>query len=100
MLKSNLKHLNRDVTALVKDAKALFNRAAALTGDQADEARQSAMQLLDTALERAREAQESTLSAGKKIAASTDHYVSENPWRTVTAAGALGLLLGVILGRK
>lgn len=100
MLETNLKRLNRDMTALVKDAKALFDTAAELTGEQADEARQRAMRLLDTALERAGEAQDSALSAGKKMAASTDHYVSENPWRTVTAAGGLGLLLGVILGRK
>jgi ElaB/YqjD/DUF883 family membrane-anchored ribosome-binding protein len=34
------------------------------------------------------------------MAASADTYVKENPWRTIAAAASVGLLVGVILGRK
>jgi ElaB/YqjD/DUF883 family membrane-anchored ribosome-binding protein len=37
---------------------------------------------------------------GKELARATDVYVKDNPWRTVAVAAGVGLLLGVILGRK
>jgi ElaB/YqjD/DUF883 family membrane-anchored ribosome-binding protein len=34
------------------------------------------------------------------MAQSTDAYVKENPWRSIALAAGVGLLVGVILGRK
>lgn len=100
MLESNLKVVNNDVKTLVKDAQALFQAAAALTGEKAEEVRNRGMRLLDTALVKAQAAQTSAIVAGKEMAASADDYVKENPWRAIAAAAGVGLLLGVILGRK
>jgi ElaB/YqjD/DUF883 family membrane-anchored ribosome-binding protein len=100
MLESNLKVVNNDLKTLVKDAQALFQAAAALTGEKADEVRHRGMRLLDTALAKAQDAQASALVAGKEMAASADDYVKENPWRAIAAAAGVGLLMGVILGRK
>lgn len=100
MLESNLKTVGNDVNTLVKDAQALLRAAAALTGDKAEEVRNRGMRLLDTALDKARDAQADTLIAGKDMAASADDYVKDNPWRAVATAAGAGLLLGLILGRK
>lgn len=100
MLESNLKVVNNDVKTLVKDAQALFQAAATLTGEKADEVRHRGMRLLDTALGKAQDAQANALVAGKEMAVSADHYVKENPWRAIAAAAGVGLLAGVILGRK
>ncbi len=100
MLESNLKVVNNDMKTLVKDAQTLFQAAAALTGEKADEVRNRGMRMLDTALARAQDAQASAIVAGKEMAASADGYVKENPWRAIAAAAGVGLLLGVILGRK
>lgn len=100
MLESNLKTVGNDVNTLVKDAQALLRAAAALTGDKAEEVRNRGMRLLDTALDKARDAQADTLIAGKDMAASADDYVKDNPWRAVATAAGVGLLLGLILGRK
>ncbi len=100
MLEANLKVVNNDVKTLVKDAQALFQTAAALTGEKAEEARNRGMRLLDTVLLKAHDAQEGVLVAGREMTASADHYVRENPWRTIAVAAGAGLLLGVILGRK
>lgn len=100
MLESNLKVVNNDVKTLVADAQALLQAAAALTGEKADEVRNRGMRLLDTALAKAEDAQKSAMVAGKEMAASADGYVKENPWRTIAAAAGVGLLVGVILGRK
>ena len=100
MLETNISTVNNDVKTLVKDAQALFTAAAALSGEKADEVRSRGMRALDAALVKAQEAQASALVAGKVMAESADTYVKENPWRTIAAAASVGLLVGVILGRK
>ena len=100
MLENNLTTVNNDVKTLVKDAQALFSAAAALTGEKAEEVRARGMRSLDAALAKAAEAQAGAIVAGKQMAATADVYVKENPWRTIAAAAGVGLLVGVILGRK
>ena len=100
MLETNISTVNNDVKTLVKDAQALFTAAAALSGEKADEVRGRGMRVLDAAVIKAQEAQASALVAGKVMAESADVYVKANPWRTIAAAASVGLLVGVILGRK
>jgi ElaB/YqjD/DUF883 family membrane-anchored ribosome-binding protein len=89
-----------DVKALVKDAQSLLTAAAALTGEKADEMRTRGMALLDVALGKGKEYQGQALVKGKELAHTADVYVKDNPWRTVAVAAGVGLLLGVIVGRK
>lgn len=100
MLENNITTVNNDVKTLVKDAQALLTAAATLTGEKADEVRSRGMRTLEAALAKAQEAHASALVAGKEMAASADVYVKENPWRSIAAAAGVGLLVGVILGRK
>lgn len=100
MLESNFEVVNNDVKVLVTDAQALFQAAAALPGEKAEEVRNRAMHLLDTALARYADAQDRALVAGKEAAASANRYVKDNPWRIIAAAVGVGLLSGVVLGRK
>ena len=89
-----------DMKALVRDAQSLLSAAAALTGNKADELRERGMELLDQALGKASKYQDQAMVKGKELARATDVYVKDNPWRTVAVAAGVGLLLGVILGRK
>ncbi|MCS0584632.1 DUF883 family protein [Massilia pinisoli] len=86
--------------ALVKDAQSLLSAAASLTGNKADELRERGMELLDQALGKASKYQDQAMVKGKELARTADVYVKDNPWRTVAVAAGVGLLLGVILGRK
>jgi ElaB/YqjD/DUF883 family membrane-anchored ribosome-binding protein len=89
-----------DMKALVRDAQSLLSAAASLTGNKADELRERGMALLDQALGKAGKYQDQAVVKGKELAHSADVYVKDNPWRTVAVAAGVGLLLGVILGRK
>lgn len=100
MLENNISTVNNDVKTLVKDAQALFTAATALTGEKAEELRGRGMRALDTALAKAQDAQVKAVETGKQVAATTDVYVKENPWRSIAVAAGIGLLAGVILGRK
>ena len=99
-LNSNMNAVQTDVKTLVKDAQALLTAAAALTGEKAEEMRGRGMAMLDVALGKANQVQGQALVKGKELAHTADVYVKDNPWRTVAAAAGVGLLVGVILGRK
>jgi len=100
MLESNFKTINKNTNVLVKDSQALFQAAAALTGEKAEELRTRGIRLLETTLANAQQAQENALAAGKEMASSADEYVKENPWRAITVLAGIALLAGVMLGRK
>ncbi len=99
-LNSNMNAVQTDVKTLVKDAQTLLTAAAALTGEKAEEMRGRGMQMLDVALGKASQVQGQAVVKGKELAHTADVYVKDNPWRTIAAAAGVGLLMGVILGRK
>ena len=95
-----MNNASADVKTLVKDAQTLLTAAAALTGEKAEEMRGRGMAMLDVALGKASQVQGQAIVKGKELAATADVYVKDNPWRTIAAAAGVGLLVGVILGRK
>lgn len=99
-LNSNLDTVQTDIKTLVKDAQSLLTAAASLTGEKAEEMRGRGMQLLDQAMGKGKEYQGQAMVRGKELAHTADVYVKDNPWRTIAAAAGVGLLVGVILGRK
>ena len=99
-LNGNINTVQTDVKTLVKDAQTLLTAAAALTGEKAEEMRGRGMAMLDVALGKASQVQGQAIVKGKELAHTADVYVKDNPWRTIAAAASVGLLVGVILGRK
>lgn len=93
-------NIKADMQTLVKDAQTMLEAAAALSGEKADHMRGKGMHLLDQALGKAHELSDEALIRSKHLAKVSDHYVKDNPWKTIAAAAGVGLLLGVILGRK
>ena len=99
-LNSQISNVQTDVKTLVKDAQSLLSAAAALSGEKAEDLRKRGMEMLDVALGKAGQVQGQALVKGKELAQTADVYVKDNPWRTIAAAAGVGLLVGVILGRK
>lgn len=99
-LNGNVNAVQTDVKTLVRDAQTLLTAAAALTGEKAEEMRGRGMALLDTALGKASQYQGQAIVKGKELAHTADVYVKDNPWRTIAAAAGVGLVVGVLLGRK
>ncbi|PFH09607.1 ElaB/YqjD/DUF883 family membrane-anchored ribosome-binding protein [Collimonas sp. PA-H2] len=100
MHRSSLKTTRSDVRSLVKDAQELFREAAATTGEKAEDLRQKGLELLDVAVSKAQDVQAAAIEAGKDIAATTDDYVQENPWRAIAISAGIGLLVGLAISRK
>jgi ElaB/YqjD/DUF883 family membrane-anchored ribosome-binding protein len=100
MRESHLDIVGSDVKTLVKDAQALFQSAAATTGEKADEAYQRGMVLLDAAAGKVTDAKTKVLSTGGHMATAATDQVKENPWLALGAAAGLGILAGVTIRRK
>lgn len=55
---------------------------------------------LDGAKSRVADAEHEAIERAKQAARVTDHYVHDHPWVAVGAAGAVGLAIGVLIGRR
>lgn len=100
MLTSHLKTSRNDMKSLVRDAQDLFREATSATGEKADALRSKGLTLLDAALAKAQDVQAVALDTGKELASTADDYVQENPWRAVALSAGVGLLVGLLIGRK
>lgn len=90
-----------DVKSVLGDAEDLLKQAAATSGDRASELREKALVSLRRARERLVDVQDSVYYRGREAARATDDYVHDNPWRSIGAAAAIGLMIGLLLnGRR
>jgi ElaB/YqjD/DUF883 family membrane-anchored ribosome-binding protein len=100
MTASSYKTVRNDMKSLVRDAQQLFREAGVATGERADELRAKGQDLLDSAAQRAQELQTAAMETGKELASNTDSFVKENPWKAVAISAGVGVLLGMLIGRK
>src|SRR3954468_4495675 len=89
-----------DLKSVVNDAEALLNATSTQTGDKIQAVRARAEESLRQAKARLTEVEQEAMRRAKEIADATDEYVRDNPWQSVGIAAGIGLLLGVLLGRR
>ena len=92
--------IEADVRKAVSGAEDMLTQAANATGDKAAELRSQALQQLKALRERMNDAQEAALRQSKAAARATDEYVHENPWRSILAAASVGVVVGLLIGRR
>jgi ElaB/YqjD/DUF883 family membrane-anchored ribosome-binding protein len=92
--------LMSDLKSVVNDAEALLNATSTQTGDKIQAVRARAEESLRNARARLTEIEQEAMRRAKEIADATDEYVRDNPWQSVGIAAGIGLLLGVLLGRR
>ncbi|MBC7610783.1 MAG: DUF883 domain-containing protein [Polaromonas sp.] len=92
---------------LVSDIKSVISEAEEMLGATADQAGEKIANLRARIQERLRDAKarladaEELLVAKTKAAARvTDDYVHESPWTAVGIAAGVGLLVGLLIGRR
>ena len=92
--------LASDFGALVSDAEELLKSTAKYSGEGLNSARVKFRDNLDQFKGRLSGAQDAALNKWNRAAEATNGYVHENPWKIVSAAAAVGVLLGFLLRRK
>jgi len=89
-----------DLKVVVADAEELLRMTASQAGDKVTELRHKVQDHLDSARASLAEAQAAAIDKAKQVGHAADDYVHENPWRSVGIAAGVGLLVGLLIGRR
>ena len=97
---ANKDKLVSDLKAVVTDAEEILRATAGAAGEKVSDLRAKIELRLRDAKERLTDAEAILVDKTKAAARATDDFVHDEPWKAVGVAAALGLALGVLIGRR
>ncbi|MFT3718531.1 DUF883 family protein [Pseudorhodoferax sp.] len=89
-----------DIKSVISDAEEMLSATADQAGEKATKLRARIQARLADAKLRLVDAEEALLAKTRAAARVTDEYVHESPWTAIGVATAVGVLLGLALGRR
>lgn len=89
-----------DFKIVIADAEALIKATANQGGEAVVNLRAKAEESLAAAKVKLADAQDALIEKGKIAAQATDDYVHEKPWHAVGIAAGVGLVIGLLIGRR
>ena len=89
-----------DLRVVIADAEELLRLGAEQTGAAASEWRARVEARLADAKASLGDMQDAVLARAKAAGQAADTYVHENPWRAIGVAAGVGLLVGLLIGRR
>ncbi len=92
--------LAADFRAVMDDIDALTTATGKEAEGEVKALRTRIRERLDDAKEKLADAQHEAVERAKAAATVTDDYVHANPWQAIGVAAAVGLALGVLIGRR
>ena len=97
---ANKEKLVSDLKVVISDTEELLRATAGAAGEKVGDLRERlAIRLRDTK-ERIVDHEVALVEKSKAAARATDDFVHEEPWKAVGVAAAVGLALGVLIGRR
>jgi ElaB/YqjD/DUF883 family membrane-anchored ribosome-binding protein len=97
---SNKQKLVSDMKVVVSDAEEILRATAGVAGEKMVDLRERIGERLRDAKLRIADAEAALVDRTKAAARATDDYVNENPWQAVGIAAGIGILIGIIIGRR
>ena len=92
--------LMSDVQVVVADADELMRVTANQTGERFADATARVQARMSQAKEEVARMQESAVARAKALGQTTDGYVHEHPWTSIGIAAGVGVVAGLLLGRR
>ena len=89
-----------DLQTLTRDAEELVKATAGDVSEKAKEARTRLAAALDRAKTTCVHLQEQTVATAKAAAKKADTVIPDHPYESIGAAFGIGLLIGVLVGRR
>lgn len=89
-----------DFRSVVSDTEELLRATADQSGERITVARERVEERLRDSKRRLDELEDSALERARAAAKRTDTYVREHPWESIGTAGAVGILLGMLISRR
>ena len=92
--------LIQDFKVVIADTEALIKATAGQGGEAVAAMRAKAEESLSVAKEKMSEAQAALLVRARAAAKATDEYVHVNPWQAIGVGTAVGVVIGLLIGRR
>lgn len=92
--------LMNDLNLVIRDAEDLLKHSEQAAGDGFKSAKTKFESTLRNAKAEVARIEDVVVAKGKDAARATDVYVKENPWQSAGIAAGVGLLVGLLIGRK
>ena len=92
--------LAADLRDVIQDAEDLVKMSASDAGDEAVALRKRLGARLSQAKDSLLNLQEVTVEHAKAAGRKADDYVHEYPWQSIGAAAGIGVLVGLLIGRR
>lgn len=92
--------LIQDFKVVIDDAEELLKATASAAGEKVAAARERVQDSLHQAKVKLAEAEDMVILRTKAAARATDEYVQEHPWKSVGIAAGVGLIVGLLIGRR
>lgn len=89
-----------DIKGVIADAEDMLSATADQAGEKIATLRARAQERLSDARERLAEAEAVLVEKTKAAAQATDDYVHESPWTAIGIAAGVGVLVGLLVGRR
>ncbi len=89
-----------DLKLVVADAEELLAATAHQTGEKIGEIRARMQDNLRAARGKLADAEEAIRVKTREVAKATDNYVHEHPWKSIGVAAGVGLVVGLLIGRR
>ena len=97
---ANKEKLVSDLKVVIADTEELLRATSGVAGEKVGELRERLVVRLRAARERVIDMEHAVIDKTKAAARATDDFVHDEPWKAVGVAAALGLALGVLIGRR
>jgi ElaB/YqjD/DUF883 family membrane-anchored ribosome-binding protein len=89
-----------DIKGLVDDAEELVRATATATDNKVVELRRRMQETVNTLKPHIARIEAAVTERAKSAAKTTDRYVHDNPWAATGISAGIGLLLGLLIGRR
>jgi ElaB/YqjD/DUF883 family membrane-anchored ribosome-binding protein len=92
--------IKSDLKTVLSDMDEYLRATASQTGEKIGAIRERLQDHMHKAKDRLADTKEIVVDKTKEAAKATDEYVHDNPWRAVGIAAGVGLIIGMLIGRR
>ncbi|AMS17858.1 ElaB/YqjD/DUF883 family membrane-anchored ribosome-binding protein [Pseudomonas chlororaphis] len=85
-----------ELQALIEESEKLLKSSASLVGEEGENLRQQ----VGLKLKQALDSVSSVRERSKPVMDATEQYIGGHPWQTVAISAGVGLVVGLLLGRR
>lgn len=89
-----------ELKAVLASAEDFVQEASSQSGETLGAARARMESILKKARERVEDAEDALAATAKEAVESTERSIKDHPWSAVSVSAGIGLLIGILIGRR